>query len=81
MSLVQKYVNLKEPFNQDIKEQATTKNFLKKKTGFTWTPQPQRHSVQRVFFKSNTLFAAFQVRVNDRENEIDWTRSLKPLNH
>ena len=35
MSLANKYVNLKELYNQDIKEQVTTKNFLKKKTGFT----------------------------------------------
>ena len=33
MSLAHKYVNLREP--QDIKEQATTKKVLKKKTGFT----------------------------------------------
>ena len=32
MSLAHKYVNLKEPYNQDIKEQVTTKNFFKKKT-------------------------------------------------
>ena len=35
MSLARKYVNLKEPYDQDIKEQVTTENFLKKKTGFT----------------------------------------------
>ena len=27
MSLAYKYVNLKEPYNQDIKEQGTTKSF------------------------------------------------------
>ena len=37
--------HLKEPHNQDIKEQVTTKNILKKKASFTWIPQPQRHSV------------------------------------
>ena len=35
MSLAHKYVNLKEPYNQDIKEPVTAKNVLKKKTGFT----------------------------------------------
>ena len=35
MSLAHKYVNLKEPYNQDKKEQVTTKNFFKMKTGFT----------------------------------------------
>ena len=35
MSLVYKYKYLKEPYNQDIKEQVTTKNFLRRKTGFT----------------------------------------------
>ena len=35
MSLAHKYVNLKEPYNQDIKVQVTTKNFAKKKTGLT----------------------------------------------
>ena len=35
MNLAHKYVNLKEPYNQDIKEQVTTKKILKKKTGFT----------------------------------------------
>ena len=31
VSLLHKYVNLKEPYNKDIKEKATTKIFLKKK--------------------------------------------------
>ena len=35
MSLDHKYVNLKEPYNPDIKEQVTTKKVLKKKAGFT----------------------------------------------
>ena len=35
LNLVHKYVNLKEPYNQDIKKQITTKIFFKKKTGFT----------------------------------------------
>ena len=33
MTLAHKYVNLKEPYNQEIKEQVATKNFLKTKTG------------------------------------------------
>ena len=35
MSLSYKYINLKEPYNQDIKGHVITKIFLKKKTGFT----------------------------------------------
>ena len=35
ISLVHKYINLKEPYNQGIKEQVTNKKNLKKKTGFT----------------------------------------------
>ena len=35
MSLAHKYVNLKHCYNHDIKEQVTTKTFLKEKTGFT----------------------------------------------
>ena len=33
MSLAHKYVNLKQPCNQDIKEQVSTKNTFKKKAG------------------------------------------------
>ena len=63
MSLAHKYVKLKEAYNQDIKEQVTTKIFLKKKTGFKWNLQPQRNSVQKVFFKFNPLFVVliFQI--------------------
>ena len=39
ISLVHIYVNLKEPYNQDIKEKVTSKNFLEKKADFTWNPQ------------------------------------------
>ena len=39
MSLAHKYVNLKD--HQDIKEQVSTKSFLKKNTGSTWNPQPR----------------------------------------
>ena len=72
-----KYVNLKEPYNQDIKEQVTTKNFLKKKTDFKWNPQPQRHIVQKGDFQiqSPSCGANFlnnisitQVRVNEKKN-------------
>ena len=63
MSLDHKYVNLKEPYNQDIKEQVTTINFLKKKTDFTWNPQPQKHSVQKVFFKFNPLFVVLSFQI------------------
>ena len=60
MSLVHKYVYLKEPYNQDIKEQVTTKTFLKKKT---WNPQPQWGIVRRMFFKFNPLFAVLTFQI------------------
>ena len=62
MSLAHKYFNLKEPYNQDIKEQVTTNSFFKKTTGFTWNPQPQKHSVQ-VFFKFNPLFVVLTFQI------------------
>ena len=53
ISLAQKYVNLKEPYNQDIKESVTTIIFLKKNTDFTWNLQPHKQSMQKVLFKLN----------------------------
>ena len=41
--------NLKEPYDQDTKEQFTTKNIYKKQTDFKWNPQPQRQCVECVF--------------------------------
>ena len=35
MGLVHKYTKLKEPYNQDIKEEVTTKKFLRKKKDLT----------------------------------------------
>ena len=63
MSIAHKYINLKEPYNQDINEQVTTKKILKKKADFTWNFQPQRHSIQTIFFKFNPpfLFLTFQI--------------------
>ena len=63
MSLVHKYINLKKPYNQDIKEKVTTKKFLEKKAGFTWNPQPQRHSVQKVFLNFNPLFVVLTFKI------------------
>ena len=63
MSLAHKYINLKEPYNQDIKEQVTIKKLLKKKTGFTMKSQPQRHSVEGVFFKFNPLFVVLTFEI------------------
>ena len=52
MSLAHKDVNLKEPYNQDIKDQVATKNFLKKKTDFPWNPNPRRIVCRRYFSKN-----------------------------
>ena len=77
--LVHKSVNLKEPYNEDIKGKVTTKKFLKKKTGFTWNPIPQRHSAQKSFYKFNPLFVVlnFQIYINkpglgQREGKWTW---------
>ena len=78
VSLVHKSVNLKEPYNEDIKGKVTTKKFLKKKTGFTWNPIPQRHSAQKSFYKFNPLFVVlnFQIYINKPglgQREGNWT--------
>ena len=36
---------------------------LQIKTGISWNPQPLRHSVQRVFFKCNTLFVMLTLQI------------------
>ena len=50
---------------------------VENKTDFTWNPQPQKQSVQKVFFKFNPLFVVLtfsnnisitKVRVNERKN-------------
>ena len=77
-SLVHKWANLKEPYNLDMKEQVTTKNILKKKTGFTWNPQPQRQCAEGVFQIHSHISCAYfsnnisipKVRVNNRETEL-----------
>ena len=88
MSLSHKYINLKESYNQDIHEQVTTKNFLKKKTGFAWNPQSQRHSVEARCFQiqSPICYVKFSnnvsvrwVRVNERKTNLN--RPLKSYNH
>ena len=63
MSPAYKYVNLKKPYNQNIKEHVTAKNFFKKKTGFTWNLQTQMHSAQKVFFKFNPLFVVLKFQI------------------
>ena len=62
MGLAHKYVNLKEAYNQDIKEPVATKYFLKKKTLYMKC-QPQRHSVQKVFFKFTPLFVVLTFEI------------------
>ena len=63
MNIAREYVNLKEPYNQDIKELATTIIFLKKKPDFTWNPQTQRQIVLKVFFKFNLLFVVLPFQI------------------
>ena len=42
MCLAHKYVNLNESYNQDIKEQVTTENFLKRRQGLNEIPTPEK---------------------------------------
>ena len=63
MSLTHKYVNIKEPCNQDIKEQIPTKKCFKKEDRIYMISQPQRHSVQKVFFKFNPLFLVLTFQI------------------
>ena len=87
MSLAHKDINLKEPYKQDIKEQVTTKTFLKQKTGLHEIPNTRGIVCRRCFkaqspicgvnFSNNTSIT--KVRVNERKTNL--TRPLKPLNH
>ena len=58
MSLAHKYVNLKDPYNQDINEQITTNFFLKRKQAFQFEiPTPETQCVEGVFqIQSPPLF-------------------------
>ena len=56
MSLSHKYVNLKDLYNQDIKEQVTNIKKNKKRRQALHEITKQEHSVQNVFFKFNLLF-------------------------
>ena len=49
MSLPRKYVNLKEPYNEDIKEQVTTKNFKIDDGLYMKSPNPEKQCVEGVF--------------------------------
>ena len=40
---------------KDLRNRGTLQDIAIKK-GIAWNPQPLRHSLQSVFFKSNTLF-------------------------
>ena len=53
MKLAHKYVNLKEPYNQDIKEHVTVKNFWKKR----WN----EISNARDIFKFSPLFVVLNL--------------------
>ena len=78
MSLAHKHINLKEPYNQDIKEQATT-IFLKKEDRLYMKSQLQRYSVYKLFFKFNPVFVVLifsnnmsitQARVNEGKTNL-----------
>ena len=49
MSLARKYVHLKEPYNQDIKEQVTTIIFFKTGRLYMKSPTPEAKCAEGVF--------------------------------
>ena len=49
VSLVHKYINLKEPYNQGIKEKVTTEFLLKKDKPYMKSPTPEALCVEGVF--------------------------------
>ena len=49
MSLAGKYVHLKEPYNQDIKEQVTAIIFFKKDRFYMKSPTPETKCAEGVF--------------------------------
>ena len=61
--LAHKYVNLKGPYNKNIKEQVITKFFLKKEDRLFMKSQTQRHSLQKVLFKFNPLFVVLTLQI------------------
>ena len=82
MSMVHKYVNLKEPHKKDIKEQVTTNLFIfLKKTGFQ-----EKQGTDGVFQTQSSICGVHfsnisinQFRFNERKTNL--TRPLTPLNH
>ena len=88
MSLSHKYVNLKDPYNQDIKEQVTTIFLKKRRQALHGITKPE-HSVQNVFFKFSLLFFGVnfsnnisinQVRVNERKTNVIGLWNLLTIN-
>lgn len=53
---------------------------LRRKTGFTWNPEPLRHSVQMMFFKINPLFLVLtSQKISWREGKQKWHNNLLGL--
>ena len=63
MSLAHKYVNLKDPYNQGIKEQVTTIIFSKNEDRhYMKSPTLEAKCVES-FFKFNPLFVVFTFQI------------------
>ena len=60
--------------------QVTTED-IKRKTGFAWDPQPQRHSVQRMFFKFNPLFLVLTSQIIHQYPRSEPIWSLLNMTH
>ena len=68
MSLAHKYVNLKESYNQDMKEQVAAKNIFKKEGRFYMkSPTPEAYCAEDVFqLQSPTCGVNFSNNINNR---------------
>ena len=68
MSLAHKYVNLKESYNQDMKEQVATKNVFKKEGRFYMkSPTPEAYCAEDVFqLQSPNCGVNFSNNINNR---------------
>ena len=88
MSLARKYVNPKEPYNQDIKEQITTIIFLKKEDRlYMKSPTSEAKCPEGVFqiqspvCRVNYINNISITQVRSVRGKTSLTLSLKPMNH
>ena len=73
MNLAHKYVNLKESYNQDMKEQVTTK---KEDRLYMKSPTPEAYYAEDVFqLQSPTCGVNFSNNINN-PGQVQWDENL-----